>query len=401
MRPRSVRVTAFVLSCALLSGSLPALAQPAKAPAKAAPGKAAKKKTLKESLSGEALEAFNRGVELYSNAKNYEGAVSEFQRAYTLSKDPRLLFNMAIAERDAKRYARAVTDLELELKEGNDSLSDAEKETARGLLEELKKFTAPITVTSNENDATVLVDNIEVGKTPLAQPIIADVGDRNIVVRKAGFLEASKRVAVSGGKAEKLEFTLEATQKKGKLVVKALGAPEATVYVDNVKQGPSPWEGEVTADKHTIEIRAKGFVTETRTETVSPAQPTIIEATLRVDQGRVRVESDKPENVIAIDGKEIGRGTWEGVLSTGNHRLDVTRSGTSPHTSTVTVQTDQLSTVRVTLTGKGGVPWYAWVIGGGVLIGGGIATYFLAKPGTKDPQPGTIQPGTVAVRYRF
>ena len=96
MRPRSVRVTALILSCALLSSSVPALAQGAKA----ARTKAVKKKSLSETLTGDALAAFKRGVDLFQNARNYEGAVAEFKQAYSLSKDPRLLFNMAIAERE-------------------------------------------------------------------------------------------------------------------------------------------------------------------------------------------------------------------------------------------------------------------------------------------------------------
>jgi hypothetical protein len=395
LRFNHARLVALLLSSAMLAPSLPAMAQGAKPAVKAA----AKKKSLKESLKGEALDAFNRGVELYKN-QNFEGAKAEFEQAYNLSKDARLLFNMAIAERDAKRYSRAVARLEQLLKEG-DELSDKDKQDARDLLEGLKQYTAPITVTINEPGATVLVDDIEVGKSPLDRPLIVDVGERNIVARKVGFLDASKRLTVSGGKADKVDLSLEASQKKGTLSVKATGAPSAVVVVDGVEQGVAPWQGEVSAEKHTIEIRAKGFVTESRTETIPHKGTIVIEVALRPDQGKIRVKTDKPENVIHIDEQEVGKGTWEGVLPSGPHMLKVTRSGAEPYNNQIFVQTDQVGDVQVTLRSKGGVPWYAWVIGGGVLIGGGVATYFLAKPGTKDPQSGTIQPGIVAVNHGF
>jgi hypothetical protein len=229
-----------------------------------------------------------------------------------------------------------------------------------------------------------------------------DVGERTITVKKVGFLDASKRITVSGGKADKVDITLDASQKKGTLSVKAIGAPSALIFVDGVEQGVSPWQGEVTADKHTIEIRARGFVTETRTETVAHKGTTVIEVALRPDQGKVRVETDRPENLINIDNQDVGKGTWEGTLPSGSHTLRVTRSGAEPHSSQLIVQTDQLSKVQVTLRSKAGlVPWYGWVIGGGLLIGGGIATYLLTRPGVKDPQPGTIDPGTVPVWARF
>lgn len=398
LRSKHARLVALLLSGSTLAASLPTFAQGPKPPA-AAKAKPVKKKSLKESLKGEALDAFNRGVELYKN-QNFEGAKAEFEQAYSLSKDPRLLFNMAIAERDSKRYSRAVARLEQLLKEG-DELSDKDKQDARDLLDGLKQYTAPITVTVNEPGATILVDDIEVGKSPLDKPLVVDVGERNFVVRKAGFLDLSKRLTVSGGKADKLDLTLEASLKKGTLSVKATGAPSATVVVDGVEQGVAPWTGEVSADKHTVEIRAKGFVTESRTETVAFKGTTAIEVALRPDQGKVRVETDKPDNLINIDNQEVGKGTWEGTLPSGTHALKVTRSGAEPHTSQIFVQTDQISKVQVTLRSKGGVPWYAWVIGGGVLIGGGVATYFLTRPGTKDPQPGTIDPKIVPVFYRF
>ncbi len=406
LRSKHARLVALLLSGSTLAASLPTFAQGPKPPA-AAKAKPVKKKSLKESLKGEALDAFNRGVELYKN-QNFEGAKAEFEQAYSLSKDPRLLFNMAIAERDSKRYSRAVARLEQLLKEG-DELSDKDKQDAKDLLDGLKQYTAPITVTVNEPGATILVDDIEVGKSPLDKPITVDVGERNFVVRKAGFLDLSKRLTVSGGKADKLDLTLEASLKKGTLSVKAtlsvkLPAPAATaatIFVDGVKQGEASWQGEVSADKHTVEIRAEGYVTESRTETVAFKGTTAIEVALRPDQGTVRVETDKPDNVINIDDHEAGKGTWEGKLSSGTHTLKVTRSGAEPHTSQIFVQTDQVSKVQVTLRSKGGVPWYAWVIGGGVLIGGGVATYFLTRPGTKDPQPGTIDPKIVPVFYRF
>ncbi|MDW8250569.1 MAG: PEGA domain-containing protein [Myxococcales bacterium] len=395
LRSNRARLLALFLSCSLLSSSLSVMAQGVK-PATKAP---AKKKSLKESLKGEALEAFNRGVELYKN-QNFEGAKAEFEQAYNLSKDVRLLFNVAIAERDAKRYSRAVARLEQLLQEG-DELSDKDKQDARDLLEGLKQYTAPITVSVNEPDATVFVDDIEVGKSPLNKPLTVDVGERNIVARKVGFLDASKRITVSGGKADKVELNLEAAQKKGMLSVRATGAPSAVVFVDGVEQGLAPWQGEVSADKHTVEIRAKGYVTESRTEIVPHKGTIVIEVALRPDQGKVRVKTDKPENVIFLDEQEVGKGIWEGVLPSGPHMLKVTRSGAEPYNSQIFVQTDQVGEVQVTLRSKGGVPWYAWVIGGGVLLGGGIATYFLVKPGTKDPQAGTIQPGIIAVNHGF
>src|SRR5207244_4152749 len=126
-----------------------------------------------------------------------------------------------------------------------------------------------------------------------------------------------------GGSPATAEIKLEPSVKSGKLTVKANGGSEAVVFVDGVEAGPPPWTGDVKEGKHTVEIRARGFVTETRSETVEYKGTTVIEVTLRPEQGKVRIETDKPENAIMIDGNKVGNGMWEGILPAGGHQLVV------------------------------------------------------------------------------
>jgi hypothetical protein len=400
-RSKSIRLVACSTSIALVMATIaPTIALAQGKPAAAKAGKAAAPKSLKDSLSGDAKAAYERGVTLF-DAKNPEGARTEFEKAYQSSKDPRLLFNMAIAEREMKHYSRAVVLLNQELTEGASTVPEAEKKTAQEVLEALKAFTAPLTVNVNEPGATVIVDGQEVGKTPLSGPVTVDVGERQITVKKPGFLDGTAKVSISGGTPATTEVKLDPSVKNGKLTVKANGATEAVVFVDGVEAGPPPWTGEVKEGKHTVEIRARGFVTESRSETVEFKGTTVIEVTLRPEQGKVRVETDKPENAILIDGNKVGMGTWEGILPAGGHQLVVTRDGAQPFQSDLAVATDQTRTVKVSLQSKGGTPWWVWAGAGVLIVGGGVATYFLTKPKTEDPTPGTIEPRVAPVGLRF
>ncbi len=394
---RLIRSMSFVTALAFVSVTL----VPHDAAAQAAK-KAAKKKPLRDTLTGDAKTAFERAVNLMqASPPNPDGALTEFQKAYELSKDPRLLFNMAIAERDMKRYSRAVELLGRELKEGSESLSDEEKKTAAEVLEGLKQYTAPLTITTNEPGATVLVDGREVGKSPLAEPVTVDVGERTITVRKQDFLDATSKVSISGGTAAKVDLKVEPAVKMGKLIVRGTGAPAIVVYVDGIEAGPAPWEGAAKEGKHSVELRAKGFVTETRTEMVEYKGTTIIQAAMRPDQGKVRVETDKETSEIFVDGVLMGKGTWEGTLPTGGHTLLVSRKGYEPFQNELTVQTDDARTVKVTLRSKPGTPWWVWAGAGVVLVGGGAATYFLTRPKSKEAPAGTIPPYRETVGFRF
>src|SRR5687768_15510722 len=87
---------AAITAVALLTSSF-AFAQPKPAP----------RKPLGEQLTGEAKKHFDAGVTL-GTRKQWDAARTEFQAAWEGSKNPRVLFNVAIAERELGRYAAAI-----------------------------------------------------------------------------------------------------------------------------------------------------------------------------------------------------------------------------------------------------------------------------------------------------
>ena len=99
MRRRLVPVFAGAhLLSALLVWQLAATAEPRSAPA----GQA---QPLAQTLTGAARDAFTSAQILLNNG-DFAGALTKYQEAYGLSKEPRLLFNMALCERNLHAYAR-------------------------------------------------------------------------------------------------------------------------------------------------------------------------------------------------------------------------------------------------------------------------------------------------------
>jgi hypothetical protein len=157
----------------------------------------------------------------------------------------------------------------------------------------------------------------------------------------------------------------------------------------------------VTAGTHTIEIRARGYVTETRNETIEYNDSRSIELALRLDQGIAHISTNSEKNQIIVDNKPVGKGTWEGPLPSGSHQVTVSRDGYETATQPFIIQTDQPQNIQISLKSKGGVAWYWWVIGGAVVVGGGIGVYAATRPKTLDPQPGTLNPGVAPVGFHF
>src|SRR5271166_355530 len=79
---------------------------------------------VRSELPDAAKRAWDAAKEL-AGASNFKGAVVEFLRAYELSQNPRVLYNVGVAEKLQTHYARAVDAWERELREAT-KLSPAE-----------------------------------------------------------------------------------------------------------------------------------------------------------------------------------------------------------------------------------------------------------------------------------
>src|SRR5580692_5744203 len=80
---------------------------------------------LRTSLPDQARRAWDAAKQL-AGASDYKGALVEFQRAYELSHNPRVLYNVGVTEKLLTHYARAVDAWDTEIHEGATKLSASE-----------------------------------------------------------------------------------------------------------------------------------------------------------------------------------------------------------------------------------------------------------------------------------
>ena len=144
----------------------------------------------------EAETHFKRGVSLYQEA-DFKAALVEFRRAYELSHNWRLLYNVAQAEYQAHDYAASLASFETFLHEGGDRIArprrlEVEQEALR-----LRVRVGTLTIRSNTGGASVVIDDEAVGLAPLKRHVA--VGGRRIVVKKDGYAPWSKNIEIAGG----------------------------------------------------------------------------------------------------------------------------------------------------------------------------------------------------------
>ncbi len=374
-----------------------ALAAPPAAPAPAP------STDVRAQLAEPARRAWDAAKQL-AGASDYKGALVEFQRAYELSHNPRVLFNVGVTEKLATHYARAVDAWEKELNEAGSQLTPGELQELKNAIAIVQQFVTTIDVTANEADATLAIDEYAVGKTPFAGPVRIDVGKHVLKLSKEGFIDAVQHADVASGARTPVTFKLEPLNKTAVVAVTVGGAPNATVFVDGRDMGPAPFKGELSADRHTIEARAPGYVAVGQTVDVQYKQPMSLVLTLSQErhEGRLRVVA--PEGAaISVDEHAVGTGSWDGIVSTtGGHQLVVTKPGYQTYSTEVFVADDQVRDLKVPLNGEVKTSWVAWGVGTLLVVTGGIvAGYFVFKPTEPSPTSGTLSPFLTTASHGF
>lgn len=158
--------------------------------------------------SADARQHFLAGQDYYTQGR-YEKAIEEFDEAYRLDPKPLLLFNISQAYERLGKLDRAIEYLELYLKaDPNNDNAKALKEKIANIKGRLKA--TGVGITCNLDGATIVVDNKEMGVTPLKETLGLPPGTHRIKIVKPGYRDFLMTVAVVAGQSMTIDAALEA-----------------------------------------------------------------------------------------------------------------------------------------------------------------------------------------------
>lgn len=212
---------------------------------------------LSQSLTGEAKAAYDSGRLLFEDGDS-RGALAKFSHAYDLSQDARLLWNMAACEKELRRYARAATLIGRYLKEGGERLTVEQRQGALETQGALSSFYATVSLAGAPDGATVSVDGTRIGRTPLSEPMLIDLGSRSLRVELPGFEPFQQQLEVAGGGELNVRVTLKrsaATATVARLSVVTSGARDV-IAIDGKAVGVQRWDGQVALGEHSVRVTA-------------------------------------------------------------------------------------------------------------------------------------------------
>jgi hypothetical protein len=305
--PRTL--VALALALTSLAPALPALAQPKPSAAELA----------------EAKTHFEKGLKLYKE-KALPEAVAEFTQANKLVPRASVLRNIAQCHRDMRQFALAYADYAELLEKYRVTLKAAEIKSIEEALADLGVLTGLVKIDASEPGATVEVDGREVGATPLDKPVRANVGPHDVAVKKAGFGAFTARVELAG----KDEVTVAAKLAKdaGHLVVTAVGgATGARLLVDGADVGALPWEGDLPAGPHRLDVAGADLHAPTRSIELARGARSEVVLELSREVGHLLVDPRVADAEIKVDGAVVAKGAWEGELKAGRHELEIAAPG--------------------------------------------------------------------------
>ena len=169
----------------------------------------------------EAQRHFERAVRLYQE-RAYDGALAEFQRAHELSPHFQVLFNMGQVHYQLNEYAEALRAFERYLREGGDQVTAERQRYVQGELAELRERVGTLVVQSEPSGASVLLDDTDVGPTPLA-PLTVDVGRHVLRVELPGHRSVVRKLHIASGEVARVELSLEPSELEPSLAVAERG----------------------------------------------------------------------------------------------------------------------------------------------------------------------------------
>ena len=237
---------------------------------------------LEDALTGDAKKSYEAGRVL-AGADDFANAYERFKTAYQLSKDPRLLWNMAAMQKSLHSYGKAYALTRRYVTDAGSHLGAEERQEAENVMRALELVSAKLHITASQADARVSIDGFFVGTTPLGFPLALDPGHHKLLVEKDGLRAFATELDVRGQESLSANVVLQANDAKwpacaqttatwlpsGKLVVAARSG--AKTVVDGETLGAGHVECVLPAGEHEVVVSTAALTVYRSTMTFAPA----------------------------------------------------------------------------------------------------------------------------------
>ena len=298
----------------------------------------------------EARRHFARGVALTDDG-DFGGAMVEFSRSYELTRNPSLLFNLAVVHEGMRHWAEALATLQRFVDEAPPAAVRQRRADVDATLARLRERVGTLVVTLDTAGLMIEVDGLP---RPTAHDgLRLDVGRHRVRLSAPGHIAREAEVDVPGDARVEITEALERTRSTLSVACNVAGAE---VLVDGHPVATTPLTSPIAVPEgeHRVELRRPGY---TAFSTVVDARG--IGASVRAelawatpvpdDQGaRLNLRVSESGAAAFLDERRFSFDGSERVPA-GPHRLRVTRRDFLPWETTVDLPAGATVTRAVTL----------------------------------------------------
>ncbi len=203
----------------------------------------------------------------------------------------------------------------------------------QSLVAKLTPNWAPVSLATQPPGATVLVDGVEVGVTPVEAPVTA--GERQIEARLSGYNAWTNKVIVSAGTPLQLP-DVKLALADGRVDIVS-NPTEANVSIDGDFRGRAPLTVKLTPGKtHELTLTKPGYETATRSLSIAADSGRKLAIDLVPQYGEVQVESTPVGADVWVDGERRAATPVTLSLTGVSHDIEIRRTGFANATQHVT-----------------------------------------------------------------
>lgn len=205
--------------------------------------------------------------------------------------------------------------------------------TKQKMRVDLKPAWGTLTVSSDPDEAAILLNGKKVGVTPaVLEPL---QGDYQISIQKEGWKTATSTFKISAGMTMRLPpFRLEKVD--GKLDVTS-DPTGALVSIDNQFRGRTPVSFPLlSGKKYRLTLTKPGYGDHTQEFRIDGKTTTRIDARLEPEYGIVFIRTRPSGATLRVDDKDFASASRRLRLTTTPHRITVSKPGYAPYSTIVT-----------------------------------------------------------------
>ncbi|WP_437735032.1 hypothetical protein [Sorangium sp. So ce1335] len=154
--------------------------------------------------SARAVRRYSDGVAAAREGR-WPEAYAAYLEAWRLKQHFQIAANLARAELRIGKHRDAAEHISFFLREA-EGVSDSDRALARQMLDEARAHIATLSLVVSRAGATVLVDGVPVGTSPLGREVYVEPGERRLEARIEGEAPAQTSAALAPGASQEVEL---------------------------------------------------------------------------------------------------------------------------------------------------------------------------------------------------